>query len=38
MLDHIRCVDKNRLVQKLGRIRPAEIRKIKEIIHEMLVQ
>ena len=38
MLDQIRCVDKKRLVQKLGRIRPVEIRKVKEIIHEMLVQ
>lgn len=38
MLDQIRCVDKNRLVQKLGKIRPAEIRKVKEIIHEMLVR
>ena len=37
MLDQIRCIDKQRLVAKLGKIRSSEIAKTKAILREMLV-
>ena len=37
VLDQIRTIDKTRVVKKLGNIREKEIRKIKKIIMEMLV-
>jgi len=37
MLDQMRCIDKSRLVKKLGVIEEKDIRIIKEIIKEMLV-
>jgi mRNA interferase MazF len=37
MLDQIRCIDKSRLVKKLGSIGDKEIRKIKETMKEMFV-
>ncbi len=37
VLDQIRTVDKQRLVAKLGQLRPSLIKKIKAVIQEMLV-
>jgi mRNA interferase MazF len=37
MIDQIRCIDKSRLVKKLGVIEEKDIRKVKEIIKEMFV-
>jgi mRNA interferase MazF len=37
MLDQIRCIDKSRLVKKLGGLEEKDIRKVKEIIKEMFV-
>jgi len=37
MLDQIRTVDKQRLVAKLGQLRPSLIKKVKAVIQEMLV-
>ncbi len=37
VLDQIRAVDKKRLIKKLGRIKANEIREIKSILQEMLV-
>jgi mRNA interferase MazF len=37
VLDQIRTVDKQRLVAKLGQLRPSLIKKVKAIIQEMLV-
>jgi mRNA interferase MazF len=37
MIDQIRCIDKNRLVKKLGSIGEKEIKKIKEIMKEMFI-
>jgi mRNA interferase MazF len=37
MLDQLRCIDKGRLVKKLGAVGEREIREIKAIIKEMLV-
>jgi mRNA interferase MazF len=37
VLDQIRTVDKERLTQKLGSIDKKEVRRIKSIIKEMLV-
>lgn len=37
VLDQIRTVDKQRLVAKLGRLRPSLRKKIKAVIQEMLV-
>ena len=36
-LDHIRSIDKSRLIKKLGRLQLSEITSIKCIIKEMLV-
>lgn len=37
-LDQIRTVDKRRLVKRLGRANPLTVRKIKQVLYEMLVQ
>jgi mRNA interferase MazF len=37
MLDQIRCIDKSRLVKKLGVLEEKDIRKVKEILKEMFV-
>ena len=37
VLDQIRVIDKRRAIKKLGKIKEKEIRKIKKIIMEMLV-
>jgi mRNA interferase MazF len=37
VLDQIRTVDRRRLVKHLGKITPPEIRKVKAVIKEMLV-
>jgi len=37
MIDQIRCIDKSRLIKKIGIIDNAEILKVKNTIKEMLV-
>jgi mRNA interferase MazF len=37
MLDQIRCVDKSRLVKKLGSISEKEIKKVKDTMKEMFI-
>ena len=37
VLDQIRTVDKQRLVTKLGQLRPSLIKKVKAVIQEILV-
>jgi len=37
VLDQIRTVDRQRLAARLGRLRPALIKKVKAVIKEMLV-
>ncbi len=37
MLDQIRCIDKSRLVKKLGSIGEKDIKRIKETMKEMFV-
>ncbi len=37
VLDQIRTVDKQRLIAKLGQLRPSLIKKVKAVIQEMLV-
>jgi mRNA interferase MazF len=37
MLDQIRCIDKSRLVKKLGTISEKEIRKVKDTLKEMFI-
>jgi mRNA interferase MazF len=37
VLDQIRTVDKQRLVARLGQLRPSLIKKVKAVIQEMLV-
>jgi mRNA interferase MazF len=37
MLDQIRCIDKTRLVKKLGTISEKEIRKVKDTFKEMFI-
>jgi mRNA interferase MazF len=37
MLDQIRCIDKSRLVKKLGIIEEKDIQILKGVIKEMLV-
>lgn len=37
VLDQIRTVDRKRLIKKLGSIKPNEIKQVKSIIQEMLV-
>jgi len=37
MLDQIRCIDKSRLVKKLGSIGDKEIKKVKETMKEIFV-
>jgi mRNA interferase MazF len=37
MLDQIRCIDKSRLVKKLGVLEEKDIKKTKEILKEMFV-
>ena len=36
-LDHIRSIDKSRMIKKSGKLNPSEIVSIKSIIREMLV-
>ena len=36
-LDHIRSIDKSRMIKKSGKLKPSEIVSIKSIIREMLV-
>ena len=38
VLDQIRTIDKKRVMKRLGKIKEKEIRKIKKIIMEMLVE
>jgi mRNA interferase MazF len=38
MLDQIRCIDKSRLVKKLGVLEEKDSRKVKEILKEMFVE
>jgi mRNA interferase MazF len=38
VLDQIRTIDKRRIVKKVGRIEEREIKKVKNIIREMLVE
>jgi mRNA interferase MazF len=37
MLDQIRCIDKSRLIKKLGNIGEKEIQNVKEVLKEMFV-
>jgi mRNA interferase MazF len=37
MLDQIRCIDKSRLVKKLGTISEKEIRKVKDTLKEIFI-
>jgi len=37
MLDQIRAVDKTRLLNKAGKLNSAEVREVKQVIREMLV-
>jgi mRNA interferase MazF len=37
MLDQIRCIDKSRLVKRLGSIGEKEIKKVKETMKEMFI-
>lgn len=36
-LDHIRAIDKSRIIKKLGKLNDIEIRLLKNIIKEMLI-
>ncbi|MBP8084151.1 MAG: type II toxin-antitoxin system PemK/MazF family toxin, partial [Spirochaetes bacterium] len=36
-LDQIRTIDKSRIIKPLGKLSPAVIREIKEVIKEMFV-
>jgi mRNA interferase MazF len=38
VLDQIRTIDKERIIKKLGTLRPAEITEVKKILSEMLVE
>jgi len=38
VLDHIRTVDKRRVIKKIGKLSPNKISEIKNIINEMLVE
>ena len=38
ILDQIRCIDKSRLVKRLGKIKEAEIISVKQVLNEMLVE
>jgi mRNA interferase MazF len=38
VLDQIRCIDKSRLVKKLGKIKEAEIISVKQVLNEMLIE
>jgi mRNA interferase MazF len=38
VLDQIRAIDKTRLVKVLGKLDPATIKQVKDIINEMLVK
>jgi len=38
LLDQIRTIDKRRIVKKLGKIKESEIRAVKDVIREMLVE
>ena len=38
VLDQIRTIDKKRTVKKLGRLKEREIKKIKKVLMEMLVE
>jgi len=37
-LDQIRSIDKGRLIKKMGVLKSENIRQIKEVLHEMLIQ
>jgi len=37
MLDQLRCIDKARLVGRLGKLKRSDIQRIKAVIREMLV-
>jgi len=37
MLDQLRCVDKARLVGRLGKLKIRDVQRVKAIIREMLV-
>jgi len=36
-LDQIRCIDKRRLIKRLGALEPDSIQKLKQTLHEMLI-
>jgi mRNA interferase MazF len=38
ILDQIRCIDKIRLVKKLGKIKENEIISVKKVLNEMLIE
>jgi mRNA interferase MazF len=38
MLDQIRCIDKSRLVKNIGKIGEDDIKNIKDILNEMLIE
>jgi mRNA interferase MazF len=38
MLDQIRCIDKSRLIKNLGKISDEDIKLVKEILNEMLIE
>jgi len=37
MLDQLRCIDKARLVGRLGKLKIRDVQRVKAIIREMLV-
>ena len=38
ILDQIRCIDKSRMIKKLGKIKEAEIGLVKKVLNEMLIE
>ena len=38
ILDQIRCIDKSRLVKRLGKIKESEIVSVKKVLNEMLIE
>lgn len=37
-LDQTRCIDQTRLIKKMGELNGVEIKKLKAILHEMLIE
>jgi len=38
ILDQIRCIDKSRLIKKLGKIKETEVVSVKQVLNEMLIE